>query len=253
MADFSGKKPGHNQGPKGSAADAASFLRPIINQTRNTAVLDALASMIEQAGLVVGDLIPSETTLAERLGVSRSTIREALRGWESLGIVRRRKGAGTYLVAEVNSHTFNVPFNLQLEGVALLRTTQVRRALEVAVVRQAALHATDEQRSQIRARYDELMHTLDTGQPWRDADAAFHLTIYEASGNPLFGQLIRELHGAFHRIYRVPFGQDDIGMASFALHGELCEKIVAGDPDGAVRTIEAIIDLVEEDVRQTIK
>ncbi|WDR07446.1 FadR/GntR family transcriptional regulator [Devosia rhodophyticola] len=253
MGSRSSKNAGDRQGDKRASAEAASFLKPIINQTRNTAVLDALATMIEQAGLLVGDLIPSETTLAERLQVSRSTIREALRGWESLGIVRRRKGAGTYLVAEVNSHTFNVPFNLQLEGVALLRTTQVRRALEVAVMREAALHATEAQRNLIREKYDLLMQTLDSGRPWRNADAAFHIAIYDASGNPLFGQLIRELDGAFHRIYRVPFGQDDIGMSSFALHGELCDAVLAGDPDRAVHAIEAIIDLVEEEVRQTIK
>jgi DNA-binding FadR family transcriptional regulator len=97
------------------------------------------------------------------------------------------------------------------------------------------------------------MQTLEARLPWRVADAAFHVAIYDASGNSLFGQLIRELDTAFHRIYTVPFGQEDIGMSSFALHGELCDAVVEGDPDRAVRAIEAIIDLVEEDVRQAIK
>ncbi len=234
-------------------SSAADFLEPIISQTRDTAVLDALASMIEKAELSIGDRIPSETVLATRLRVSRSTIREALKGWESLGIIRRRKGAGTYLSAQISSKTIHVPFTVQLEGVALLRTIQVRRALEVAAVRAAAIEASDAQRKQIRDRYIVLREALDTGAQWRDADANFHAAIYDASGNTLFGQFIRELEVAFHRTYTVPFGKEDIGMSSFPMHGDLCDAVVAGDADRAVEAIEIIIDMVERDVRQAIK
>jgi GntR family transcriptional regulator, transcriptional repressor for pyruvate dehydrogenase complex len=241
----------------GGASDAqdsaADFLRPIVTQTRDTAVLDALAGMIEKAGLRIGDRIPSETVIAQRLRVGRSTIREALKGWETLGIIRRRKGAGTYLAAEMSAHTFHAPFTLRLEGVALLRTIQVRRVLEVAVVREAALNATDEQRRLIKEQYQVLSETLETGGQWRLADAAFHIAIYDASGNPIFGQMIRQLEAAFHRIYIVPFGKEDIGMSSFEIHGDLCDAVVEGDPDRAEQVIVAILDLVEADIKRAIK
>ena len=67
------------------------FLQPLDTQTRGVAVLDALAEMIEQAGLQVGDRLPPEVSLANALGVGRSTIREALNRWEGLGAIRRRK------------------------------------------------------------------------------------------------------------------------------------------------------------------
>ncbi|HEY9011958.1 MAG TPA: GntR family transcriptional regulator [Devosia sp.] len=54
------------------------FLEPLEPRTRNVAVLDALADMIERAGLKVGDKLPPEIALANALGVGRSTIREAL-------------------------------------------------------------------------------------------------------------------------------------------------------------------------------
>ena len=61
--------------------DALDYLERIDTTTRGVAVLDALAEMIERAGLGVGDRLPPEVTLAARLGVGRSTIREALNRW----------------------------------------------------------------------------------------------------------------------------------------------------------------------------
>ena len=83
--------------------DALDYLERIETKTRGVAILDALADMIERAGLVVGDKLPPEVTLAEKLGVGRSTIREALNRWEGLGLIRRRRGAGTFLAARVSS------------------------------------------------------------------------------------------------------------------------------------------------------
>ncbi|WP_374622943.1 FadR/GntR family transcriptional regulator, partial [Devosia sp.] len=82
---------------------ALDFLEPLETRTRGVAVLDALAGMIERAGLKIGDRLPPEVSLANALGVGRSTIREALNRWEGLGIIRRRRGDGTYLVARVQT------------------------------------------------------------------------------------------------------------------------------------------------------
>src|SRR3954471_2340664 len=125
--------------------DAVDYLERIDTTTRGVAVLDALADMIERAGLGVGDRIPPEITLAERLGVGRSTIREALNRWEGLGIIRRRRGAGTFLSARVPSSKGLVPTMIRLEGEALLRLLEVRRVLENDVVHKATLNASQSQ------------------------------------------------------------------------------------------------------------
>ena len=74
---------------------AAKYLTPIRAKSRTQEVLEALVGMIDAAGLEVGDQLPSETVLAEQLGVGRSTIREALNRWEGLGLLKRRRGSGT--------------------------------------------------------------------------------------------------------------------------------------------------------------
>lgn len=232
--------------------DAVEYLERINTTTRGVAVLDALAEMIERAGLGVGDRIPPEIALAERLGVGRTTIREALNRWEGLGIIRRRRGAGTFLVARVPSSRGHAPTMIRLEGEALLRLLEVRRALESEVVRKATLQARPAQREEISRLCDLLLADVYGRRPWRKADAAFHGAIYEASGNPMFGQILLSLDHALERSSESPFGRDAFGMESFPPHRTLADAILASDVDKAVAAIHHIIDVVEDEIRTII-
>ncbi len=232
---------------------ALRYLEPLGNRSRGVEVLDALADMIERAGLQIGDRLPPEVALAEHLGVGRSTMREALNRWEGLGIIRRRQGDGTYLAARVQTSQGPVPTMIRLEGEALLRLIEVRRALEGAVVRQAAAWATAAQRAEIAGLCARLMAEVAGGRPWRKADAAFHGAIYDASGNPMFGQILQKLDQALERSAESPFGNDRFGLASFPLHPALADAVVAGDCDAAGRAIGAILDTVQAEIEGVIE
>lgn len=232
--------------------DALDYLERIDTTTRGVAVLDALAEMIERAGLGVGDRLPPEVTLAARLGVGRSTIREALNRWEGLGLIRRKRGAGTFLAARVSSSRGLVPTMIRLEGEALLRLIEVRRALEVDVVGKAARNASATQRAEISRLCDALLVEVYARRPWRPADAAFHGAIYDASGNPMFGQILGRLDHALERSSESPFGRDEFGMESFPPHRVLADAIVARDPVAAVAAINHILDVVEGEIRVII-
>ncbi|NOZ31498.1 MAG: FadR family transcriptional regulator [Alphaproteobacteria bacterium] len=225
------------------------YLEPIETKTRGVAVLDALAEMIERAELEIGDRIPPEISLAQHLGVGRSTIREALNRWEGLGIIKRRRGAGTYLTARVQTSQGLVPTMIRLEGEALLQLLEVRRALEHDAVHKAAIDATDGQRRRIAALHDELMSLVNGRKPWRKADAAFHGAVYDASGNPLFGQILFKLDQALERSAESPFGRTDFGLKSFPMHQQLCDGVVKGDTKMARDAINAILDTVEAEIR----
>ena len=229
-----------------------SYLEPLEQRTRGAAVLDALADMVERAGLEIGDRLPPEVSLAEQLGVGRSTIREALNRWEGLGMIRRRRGDGTYLSARVQTMKGPVPTMIRLEGEALLRLIEVRRALEGAAVQRAAVNATPRQKIEIKRLCNQLIADVDAGLPWRRADAAFHGAIYEASGNPMFGQILQNLDQAFERSQESPFGRDEFGLRSFPLHRRLAEAIDAGDPQEAFEAITDILDSVQAEVHMII-
>lgn len=233
-----------------SVAQALEFLEPG-NSKRD--VLDALSLMIERAGLVVGDRLPPEVKIAEKLGVGRAKVREALTAWQNMGIVTRNKKAGTRLAAEVWSNAIHVPVTLKLEAESLLRTHSVRRPLEIETARLAARFATDQQKREIRARVLELMSVYEAGEDWRPADYRFHQSLHEASGNPLFGQLIEQIQHAFHEIYQTPFDQPHLGQDSIPLHLGLADAVIAGDEQASAKITEEIMELVEQNVRQVME
>lgn len=229
------------------------YLSALEAKSRGAAVMDALATMIDKAGLQVGDRLPPEVALAEALGVGRSTIREVLNRWEGLGIIRRRRGDGTYLMARVHSSAGLVPLTVRLAGEALLRMLDVRRTLEVEVVRRAALQANDAQKAQILALCDRLLALVDAGRPWRQADAAFHGAIHDAMGNPIFGHILGHLDDALERSEESPFSRNDFGLASFPPHRALALAIAAGDPDAAAAATHHIIDSVAAEIETIIR
>lgn len=231
---------------------ALSYLEPLETRTRGVAVLDALADMVERSGLRIGDRLPPEVSLAATLGVGRSTIREALNRWEGLGIIRRRRGDGTYLAARVQTSRGLVPTMVRLEGEALLRLMEIRRTLENDVVRKATVNATSAQRRQISDLCDALLLEVNAGRPWRKADHAFHGAIYDATGNPMYGQLLVNLDHALERGGSSPFAADNFGLASFPLHRDLADAILAADVDRAVEVINRLLDTVEVEVKAII-
>ena len=231
---------------------ALDYLEPLETRTRGVAVLDALADMVERSGLRIGDRLPPEVSLAATLGVGRSTIREALNRWEGLGIIRRRRGDGTYLSARVQTSRGLVPTMVRLEGEALLRLMEIRRTLENDVVRKATINATTAQRQQISNLCDVLLIEVDAGRPWRKADHAFHGAIYDASGNPMYGQLLMNLDHALERGGSSPFTADAFGLGSFPMHRDLADAILASDAEAAVAAINRILDSVEIEVKAII-
>lgn len=229
-----------------------SYLEPLETRTRGVAVLDALAAMVERSGLTIGDRLPPEVSLAATLGVGRSTIREALNRWEGLGIIRRRRGDGTYLSARVQTSRGLIPTMVRLEGEALLRLMEIRRTLENDVVRKATLQATANQRRQIGELCDVLLIEVNAGRPWRKADHAFHGAIYDATGNPMYGQLLVNLDHALERGPTSPFAADNFGLASFPIHRDLADAIMAENLDRALAAMNTLLDLVETEVRAII-
>ncbi|MGB4826958.1 MAG: FCD domain-containing protein [Paracoccaceae bacterium] len=208
-------------------------------------VLRLLAELVEAEGLGVGDRLPPEVEMARRFGLGRSTVREALRQWETLGIIARNKGAGTRIVAEVSTRSLHLPLTVQIEANSLHRMLAVRRPLEIEAVRIATRSATDEARKLIALRMAELLADHDAGEDWRPADYRFHAAIHDATGNPLFGKVINQIHRGFHDIYEAPFNQPQLGHATIPLHRDLALAIINGDQPRAVAVMERILDDVD--------
>lgn len=235
---------------KAAPSRSSAGLRPLHLPARDTAILDAIAGFICERGLKPGDRLPAERDLCERLKVSRPTLREALKRWAALGILDMRVGSGTYLRVPVAPGAVHFALTVQLEHAHLQRTLELRRALEAEAAELAALRANDESVAEIRRRLEHMEHVHLRYGDAPEEDWEFHLSVYRAAGNPLFGQIVGQLHTALHRFWEHPFGKSDFARRTFPMHRQLYEAIAARDPVAARRVTLDIIRIVEEDLRE---
>lgn len=226
---------------------------PIQTMGRDDAVLQALARFVRQETLRPGQRLPTERILAERLKVSRNTVREALTRWEGLGLVERRQGSGTYLKAEVSPDMLHMPLTLQggADVAGLMQTLEIRRALEAEAAALCAERASKKAVAGIAEKLETMERVFhETSGASSDADWEFHQSVYKTSGNTLFEQIIGAMLGNYHRFWEHPLGIRDFGHASFPYHRTMFERIAAGDPHGARMEALKLIATVEDDLRR---
>ncbi|MFO1151885.1 MAG: FadR/GntR family transcriptional regulator [Alsobacter sp.] len=226
-------------------------LSPLPSADRAESVMRAIADFIARSNLQPGSRLPTERQLMASLAVGRSTVREVIRKLQALGVVESRKGSGTYLMRSVSADAVHLPLTIDASTLRdrLLQTLDVRRGLEVEASALAARRRTPADVAVMSARLDEMERVhLDKGTAGRE-DLAFHLAIYDATHNPLFGQLLEQMREAFERFWDKPFDRPDFARRSFPFHRELFDAIRDGDEDGAREKTLAILAIVEEDIR----
>jgi DNA-binding FadR family transcriptional regulator len=181
-------------------------------------VADQLRDLIVSGRLARGERLPNETVLAREFGVSRATVREALRLLTAQSLIRTAKGAGggTYVTMPTVDHVsefLNSALNLlaAAEHVTLDELLEAREALEVPAARMAALRRTDDAVEDLKAAIPPDPGQLGPNEQF-EYNADFHTSIIAAAGNgflmmaaqPLFSilqtQLARSSLGArFHQ------------------------------------------------------
>lgn len=222
---------------------------PPIGRARQVA--DALSSFIDEARLGPGDRLPTERALMAALGIGRSSVREAVSQLQALGVLETRIGSGTYVCKPVSARTVHLPLSIEALGLAdgLTLTLEVRRGIEIEASMAAARRRTPADVARMEAALDEMERVHLSEGTSGEADLAFHLTIYDASGNPLFRQVLEQLRGHFERFWAQPFDRPDFAARSFPFHRQLFEAIRDGDAPAAAAHTRAILDIVEEDIR----
>ena len=214
-----------------------------------SATTQLLLGMIEELGLLPGDRLPVERDLAVRLGVSRSTVREAIRTLSSMGVLTARQGSGTY-VTDLSAARLAAPLQIAVErnATSASQLMDVRGMLEVGATELAALHATPKDIKRLRRLAAAITAEKD-GARNLAADRAFHSAIHELSGNQLLFELIQpiwELGAALRE--RVMEGEDVIGRTREA-HEAIIEGIESGDPAVAGAAMRGHI----EDIRRWLQ
>lgn len=234
-----------------SKPSTSGLLSPIKSQTLDSAVIDALAAYVEEARIGLGDKLPSERILCDRLQVSRPTVREALKRWEALGIVEMRKGSGVYLRKAVGRNIVHVPLVLSRSSKVkdLLHGLQVRRALEGEAAAICASSASADRIAMIEKALDRMEAAYAIGNS-SEEDWEYHQSIIEATGNPLFIQIVQSMRDFVHQFWENPLQIPNFADASFPFHRTMFDAIARRDPQAARAEALKIIDSVGQEIRE---
>ncbi len=215
------------------------------------AVLRSLSEFVEKAAFGPGDRLPSERELCAALGVGRSTVREALKRWEALGIIERRQGSGVYLRAKVGPDIVHVPLVLARPSKVrnLLQILQIRRALEGEAAAVCAVSASQEKVDAIGRALERMESEHEAGDG-SAADWDFHQSIFHSTGNPFFPQIIQSMRDLLHQLWENALELPDFADASLPYHRTMYEAIRRRNAEAARAEAWKLIDSVEREIRE---
>jgi GntR family transcriptional regulator, transcriptional repressor for pyruvate dehydrogenase complex len=148
------------------------------------AVSEAVLALIRNGELKPGTRLPSEPELIAMTGVSRSSVREAIRSLETMGLLEIRRGKGTYIREIDTGSVADAQMLLMLADRKVLENLiEVRITLEPLMARLAAERATAEDIAALRHAIDGMHHGAADIEEWRPPHLAFHQALAEASHN----------------------------------------------------------------------
>lgn len=213
-------------------------------------VASQLRELIVTGHLHAGDQLPTEAELATVFGVSRSTIREALRSLSAQNLVFTSRGVtGGTFVSEVDPDTVSDYLRTSLglmsgsETVSVADLLEARAALEVPAARFAAIRRTDPLLEQLKLNVD-VAHIDDEAIRF-DKNTEFHALILQASGNRLFSIVASPIF----EVLRSRFRRDDVPGDYWDIvdadHREIYHHLVAGDPAAAERAMREHLSRLE--------
>ncbi|TDV47827.1 FadR/GntR family transcriptional regulator [Actinophytocola oryzae] len=169
------------------------------------AIRDEITGLILNRGLRSGDPLPTETELVEALGVSRNSIREALKALQALDIVEIRHGYGTYvgrlsLDPLADGLTFRALHDIGRDLRSMEEILEVREALEAALIRRVAATVPEEDLAALDEVTRRMAERARAGATFADEDREFHEILYRSLNNALVTQLLRAFWDVFHRV-----------------------------------------------------
>ena len=216
-----------------------AVLRPAVGNVFETTV-EQLATAIRLGVFVVGEQLPPERDLAERLGVSRNTLREAIAALRDSGLVTTRRGRGGGTLVTHAGHD-EATLSSVRHGAALEDALDYRRVVEPGAAR---LAATRRLSGDQRAWLSESVAAVRAAAPadHRIADSRLHLAIATVTGSPMVVEAVTRAQAALGELLAaIPVLRANIEH-SHDQHDAIVEAILRGDPDTARTTMEEHCD-----------
>jgi GntR family transcriptional regulator, transcriptional repressor for pyruvate dehydrogenase complex len=220
---------------------------------------DRLLGEVAQGKFAVETLLPPEGELARAYGVSRLTVREAIRILRSKNVVEIHRGRGTFVNRPEAWTSLDAIVRLAVNGDSAAgvseRLLEARAIVEIGAARLAAVRRSDEDLAELDSCVQEMVAGADAGDVdlFVDADIAFHDVIMRASGNLFvpfmlepFGQLLRHTR---EQTSAVP----EIQRHAIEHHRAIRDSLASGDESRARQAMEAHMEQTRADLKRYVR
>ena len=207
------------------AAFGALDRRPVSEQ-----VVERITAMIKSGNLAPGDRLPTERQMGAAFGISRPTLREALKALTLTGILESRQG-GRYTVTEMSPRRLIAPFNAILSRLDYDPQThfETRVVVDCELVRLCAQRAPPEARHHIQQLAQNGNDFLDDPVAFRLSDLEFHSALNTGARNPMLAALAEALYDMALDFRRSASAMPGVVAKSVAQHRDIAAAILAGD------------------------
>lgn len=233
---------------------------PVSSEKLSSAVVRQIEQLVLRGILRAGERLPSERELAERLQVSRPSLRDAIATLQEKGLLAAKPGAGIY-IADVLGSAFS-PALIKLfarHDEAVFDYLSFRRDMEGLAAERAAQQGSDTDLAVVNAVFQKMesAHAKKNAEEEAQLDAQFHMAIIEASHNVVMLHMMRSMYellrgGVFYN-RQVMFSQRTSRSALLEQHRAINTALQARDPAAARAAIERHLDYVESCLRAQIK
>lgn len=219
--------------------DLLNNFKTIEVETPVDKIIKQIRSLIISGYIKTGDKLPSERKLAEKLGVGRTYIRDAIKKLEFLGILKTVPQSGVLVngvdIVAMEGLLSNV---MKIENADFRSLVETRVLMEIHMVKEAAQRRTDEDISKIETALSEYEEKVKNGIPAENEDFVFHLKIAEASHNSVMKTLMLIILPDIIQIYRSEnvCGKDKM-LNTLQEHHNIINAIKSQDPDLAEKAM----------------
>lgn len=193
---------------------------------------DELMNYILKAPVKVGEKIPNEFQLAQQFGVGRSTVREAVKGLVTRGILEVRRGSGTYVVSHHSVDEDPLGLNRLGDKYKLaLELFELRLMIEPEIASLAAQKAGEEEKVRLKELCDQVEELYNRKEDHLTKDVEFHTHIARCSQNRVVEMLIPLIASAVTTFGSLTYRR--LKQETIETHQNITDAILRGDPVGA--------------------
>jgi DNA-binding FadR family transcriptional regulator len=211
-------------------------------------IIQYIKQYIESNNLKSGDRLPSQAELMEVLGVSRSSIREAIKTLEAKDILDVKNGKGIFVKVE-STNTISAQIEFGKEKETFLELLEARKILEKEIIHLVVQNATEEELDEIDKILKVIMEKYNRGEKQNVEDRQFHLAIYNSCHNRIMNQLILSIDSLLQKLFEFPLGMEDPFTETMPLHQELFDNIRERNVKGAQSINDKIINMMYQDIK----